>query len=117
MCLDINDPREMSVLSLHNQCDINLLSVRRELLLLGLMYDLSKNPDLITPPGANTRQAEKVVFKTDIVHLEIYRKSPYYMGTLLWNRLSSELQKQGNKTAYKNDVHRQYQSGLLHTIS
>ena len=91
--------------------------MRRELLLLGLMYDLSKNPDLITLPGANTRQAEKVVFKTDIVHLEIYRKSPYYMGTLLWNRLSSELQKQGNKTAYKNDVRRQYQSGLLHTIS
>ena len=91
--------------------------MRRELLLLGLMYDLSNDPDLISLPGVNTRQAEKVMFNTDIVHLEIYRKSPFYVGTLLWNRLSAELQRQDNKAAYKNEIRRLYQTGLLQTIS
>ena len=117
MCMDIYDPREMSVLALHNICDIGLLNTRRELLLLGLMYDLSKNPELISLPGVNTRQAEKIVFKTDIVHLELYRRSPYYIGTLLWNRLSAELQRQGTKIAYKKEIRRLYLLGLLHTIS
>ena len=117
MCLDIYDPREVSVLALHNQCNISRLNVRRELLLLGLMFDLSKDPNLISLPGANTRQAEKITFNTDIVHLEIYRRSPFYVGTLLWNRLSAELHRQDRNVAYKNEIRRLYQTGLLQTIS
>ena len=62
MSLDVRDPREISVHALHDQCKICKVMVRPELLLLGLMFDLSKDTDLTGVSDVNTRQADKIVF-------------------------------------------------------
>ena len=91
MCLDVRDPREISVDALHEQCKICKLMVRRELSLLGLMFDLRKDTDLTIVSDVNTRQADKIVFGTEIVHYNAYQQSPYYIIImLLWNGLRIE---------------------------
>ena len=112
MCLDVRDPREISVDALHDQCKICKLMVRRELALLGLMFDLRKDTDLTVVSDVNTRQADKIVFGNEIVHYNAYRQSPYYIGTLLWNRLT-ELQKSRTKLVFKNEVKKLYLTGIL----
>ena len=94
-------------------CTGRLLLVRRELLLLGVMFDMRGDQNLLIVSEVDTRQDDKVVFKTDIVHYDIYKRSPFYIGTQLWNRLSSELHNLTNKKAYKNDVKRLYLTCVL----
>ena len=38
--------------------------------------------------NANTRQGDKSIFSTEIVHYDVYRRSPYYVGAALWNKLT-----------------------------
>ena len=40
----------------------------------------------------NTRSAERYVFDTEIVHMDVYAKSPYIKGVCLWNSLSNDVQ-------------------------
>ena len=90
---------------------------RRELLLLGLMFDLSKDAELIVVSDVNTRQADKLVFGTMIVHYNVYRQSPYYVGILLWNRLTAAIQKSNTKLIFKTETRNLYGKGLLQTLS
>ena len=39
-----------------------------------------------------TRSAERYIFDTDIVHMDVYARGPYYKGVALWNNLPIDLQ-------------------------
>ena len=67
LCFNIHNPRDLSVTELHIRANIDTLNIRRELQLLGLMYDVSSNLSYILAPRANTRQADGTAFATDIV--------------------------------------------------
>ena len=68
------------------------------------MYDISDNLSYIQPARANTRQAERITFTTEIVKYDIYHISPYYTGTGLWNNLPTETQKKESKCEFKKAI-------------
>ena len=51
-----------------------------------------------------TRNADRYVFNTEIVHMDVYAKSPYYRGVALWNNLPLDIQNKGTATVFKNAV-------------
>ena len=76
ICFDIKGPKLLSVDApdaLHERANIGSLLERREQLLMGVMLDLRKDTNLLSIAAVNTRQAEKTVFKTEIVHYDIYK--------------------------------------------
>ena len=94
MCLNINNPRDMSVLRLHETSRVNFLDIRRYSQLLNIMFMLKCNNVSQKVSVRNTRNADRYIFNTDIVHKEVYARSPYYKGVTLWNNLPIDLQNQ-----------------------
>ena len=76
--------------------------------LLDLMYDISDNPSYVMLPRANTRQADNISFATEIVRYDIYQKSPYYVGSNLWSKLSAEIQKKERRNDFKVAIRNLY---------
>ena len=106
LCMNINNPRDISVARLHNDAWVSNLSVRRDVQLVSLMFDL-KCHGLFKKEGIrNTRSTENYIFETDIVHTGIYAKSPYYKGANLWNEVPRHLQQVPNKGKFKKDIKR-----------
>ena len=58
------------------------------------MNDVSrKKPDFVKQKVVNTRQAEKIILSTDVIHSSVYAHSPYAIGASLWNKLDADIQK------------------------
>ena len=93
---------------LHDECTILGLEQRRRKQLLRLMYLHSKNEDNIKKPVRVTRLETKLVFKTPAKCTTKYLNSPFYKGTLLWNGLSSELQRSDSVERFVNNVKKLY---------
>ena len=76
------------------------------------MYNISSLLAYILPPRANTRQADKITFVTDRVNYDIYQKSPYYVGTVLWNKLPIAVQKKisYSRNEFKKEVKNSYRN-------
>ena len=104
LCFNVYNPRDISVADLHSRASIDQLHTRREIQLLGLMYDISNNPSYVLAPRANTRQADKIMFKTEIVKYDIYQRSPHYVGCNLWNKLPADLQNKMSKGDFRTEV-------------
>ena len=49
----------------------------------------------------NTCNADKYIFDTNHVNLDIYAKSPYYVGAKYWNDLPKDTQSSRSKAAIK----------------
>ena len=68
------------------------------------MYDL-KQLGLYEHIGERvTRQGEKYTFHTDISTTGVYARSPYYIGSKLWNSLPAFIQNTRTKSKFKNDL-------------
>ena len=68
---------------LHARCKIVSLEQRRRVQLLLLMYKKSKNVFLRKVFPRNTRESNRIVFKTDSFEGTLYKRSPYFVGTKL----------------------------------
>ena len=77
---------------LHKEAKLLSLEQRREKQLLILMYKLTQKGMCRKVTNRPTRQQEKCVFKTDTKIGKKYEKSPYYIGTKLWDKLPNETQ-------------------------
>ena len=75
-CFDINNPMEMGTSRMHQLARVNTLNVRREAQLLNIMFSLKLNNKFRKDCSRITRSTDRFVFKTDIVHKDIYAKSP-----------------------------------------
>ena len=51
-----------------------------------------------------TRNANRYEFKTDIVHKDIYTKSPYFKGVSLWNNIPIDCQNLVDGKTFKNNI-------------
>ena len=78
---------------LHFECKIKGLEQRRHKQLLRLMYIHSRNIDNIKIHVRITRTAEKLVFKKATECTGKYINSPFYKGTLLWDKLDRVVQR------------------------
>ena len=74
LCLEIQNPRDISIADLHLQLCLSPLQERCEMQLLGLMYDISDNRRYVQNPRVHTRQADKITFHTEIVQYDMYRR-------------------------------------------
>ena len=99
--LDIGNPLELGVDRLHQITRVNMLDVRRKVQLLNLMHSLKLN-NMYKKDGVRvTRSTDRYVFYTDIVHKDVYAKSPYFKGVALWNDLPIELQIKHSRHEFK----------------
>ena len=104
MCFDINNSRNISVSRLHDIARVSKLDVRRDIQLCNIMHTLKCNGYYKKDGLRETRRTAKYVFKTDIVHTDIYAKSPYLKGVTLWNSLPQKIQTLYDKVNFKISV-------------
>ena len=102
----MKNPRDLSVLRLHEICKLNYLSTRRLTHLAKLMLNLAKNNKFKKNVCRETRTNNSYIFATDIVHLGIYSNSPYYIGVKLWNDLPLEIKNTYDKCAFGKMIQR-----------
>ena len=77
---------------LHAKCKIISLEQRMRKQLLWLMYLLSRDKSYLKVAYRVTRSADKISFKVPTKVLPVYERSPYYIGTKLWNEFSKDVQ-------------------------
>ena len=103
-CFNIYNPRDMSVDLLHHRARVNKLDLRRDVQLFNIMFSLKLNNKYKKISARVTRNVDRYVFKRDIVHKDVYGKSPYLCGVSLWNTLSVECQNITDKRVFKNKI-------------
>ena len=103
-CLGIINSLEVSVDRLHQIARVNKLDVRRDVQLLNLMFLLKTNKMYGRDGVPVTRNIDRYIFYTDIVHKDVYAKSPYFKGVLLWNYLPLDLQHKPSGQEFKTCI-------------
>ena len=104
ICYNVQNPTDVSTVRLHEMANVNMLHKRRMLQLMSIIYEkrlLSLNEK---PIVRHTRRADKYTFDIKRVNLEIYGRSPYYIGGKLWNSLPKEVQEQRTKERFKRAI-------------
>ena len=101
LCFGVRNPRDISIKELHQAAKLSQLADRRNSHLLNIMYDVRQTDQYVSMPVVQTRQAAKIVFDTSIVHSNIYRNCPYYVGVNLWNNLTVDVQRSASKIDFK----------------
>ena len=76
--------------------------------LLWLMYIFSKEDNLLRIAARETRNASKIVFKVPHRISPIYEKSPFSVGTKLWDDLRMEVQHVKTVFDFKREIGRNY---------
>ena len=76
---------------LHDPSKIISLEQRRRIQLLVLMYTKSKDVTMHKVFANDTRNSRRIVFKTDSKEGGLYKRSPYFIGTKLWNLLPNDV--------------------------
>ena len=96
----------VSIPELHAKCKIISLEQRMRKQLLWLMYLLSRDKSFLKIANRVTRSADKICFKVPTKVSPVYERSPYYIGTKLWNEFSKEVQNLPNVYAFKKEIDR-----------
>ena len=104
MCFDVQNPVDISINDLHNNARVSLLNERRDLNLLCIMYDLKQLHLYERTRDRETRQGKTYIFQTYIALVGIYTRSPYYVGSKLWNNIPSNIQNTGTKAQFKHEL-------------
>ena len=99
---------KVSIVILHKKCKILGLKQRMQKQLLWLMYIMSGDELCIRTPPRETRAAQKIVCNVPNRIIPVYEHSPYYKGTILWNRLDEETQKIDNIFVFKKEIAKLY---------
>ena len=81
-----------------------MLSTRRDLQLLNVMFSFKLNNKYKKESARVTRSTERYEFKTEIVHKDINAKSPFYKGVCLWNNIPMDCQSHVNGISFKNNL-------------
>ena len=92
LCCKITLNEHVSIKDLHKRCKMISLEQRMRRQLLWLMYIDSKNPTNRKIIERVLRNVDKYVFKVDSKIGTKYQRSPFYLGTLLWNDLNATTQ-------------------------
>ena len=74
------------------------------------MFLLSKDPDLIKPTIRETRNALRIVFKVPSKITPKYEKSPFLIGTKLWDELPNDIQRANSVLKFKKEINKLYRT-------
>ena len=92
--------------NLHETQHLKLLSTRRKLFMLKMMYKISlidENVDMYRPE-MQLRTGPKVKMKIAFTEKERVRKSPYYLCNQLWDKLNSKTQTSCTMIEFLNNL-------------
>ena len=98
----------VSIPYLHAKCKILSLEQRRRKQLLRLMFNLSKDKEFLKVPNRVTRGAGRVTFKDPAKIFPSYECSPFYVGTKLWDELTTSVQESVDIFAFKKEIDKLY---------
>ena len=98
----------ISLDKLHEKAHLISLEQRRAKQTLILMYKLSKNEINRKVPARITRAGNKFIFRVDTKIGTKYANSPFYKGTLLWDKLSENVQKSESVFVFKQEINKLY---------
>ena len=107
-CYNVKIADRVSIANLHERAKLASLEQRRMRNLLGLQYLLYKKNIDRHVTRVNTRSQQKYVFKIDTKIGKKYERSPFFIGTRLWNKLSKDIQESLNIYVFKHKVARLY---------
>ena len=96
----------VSIPVLHKRCKILSLEQRMRIQLLGLMFLLSRDDRFLKVSNRLTRSVDKIMFNIPGRITPAYKRSPYYIGTKLWNDLPKVVQKCSDIYAFKKELRR-----------
>ena len=86
--MGIWDPSFISTYdALHVTCFCKRLNVRREESLLRILYKHTRNETNLIVPGRVLRSNAKMLVKLQRPVGQLYRDSPLYRGSMVWDRL------------------------------
>ena len=97
---------KVSISKLHARCKIISLEQRMRKQLLWLMFILSKDQRFLKVPNRVTRNVDRIVFKVPARITPVYERSPFYIGTKLWNELTRSIQEAQDVHAFKKEINR-----------
>ena len=100
----------VSIEKLHKKSNLLSLEQRRMKQVLVIMYKLSKDIKNRKVTNRVTRTSNKFIFHTDTKIGTKYASSPFYKGTLIWDKLPEETQLAENIFQFKKDINRLYKT-------
>ena len=105
-CLNIKKKRDAHVNDLHERLHLHLLDHRRTVQLLTCIRKSITNGylDHITPEDAVLRN-QSLKVKTPIPRNDTVKKSPYYWGSMVWNRLPQDIRLLDDQLQFKKRVY------------
>ena len=115
-CLSIKNPRDAHVIDLHEQLQLHLIDHRRTVQLLTCIKKGVENNFLphIAPEIAILRnQALKTIIP--IPRNDTIKRSPYYWGCSIWNRLPQDIRLIEEPLSFKKNIYHMLMNGTLHT--
>ena len=105
-CLNIKNPRDAHVNDLHEQLNLHLLDHRRTVQLLTCVKEGIENDYLIyTRPEDAVLRNQSLQVKVPIPRNDTVKKSPYYWGSTIWNRLPQETKNIDDPLLFKTIYH------------
>ena len=95
---------KVTLVELHNKAKLASLEQRRCVQLLSLMFKISKIEENRAVAVRMTRQQVKYVFRLDNRVGTKYSHSPYYVGSMLWDKLPRDIQFAESNFQFKDHV-------------
>ena len=107
-CENIHLLDKISIPKIHDSVRLLSLEQRRQKQVLNLMFNQARKGKSRSVTNVNTRSQAKYVFKTDVKIGKKYEKSPFFLGTILWNALNKETQDLPCRYAFKRKIDSMY---------
>ena len=91
---------------IHKQLHLKMLTERRKMFMLMLMYKLSLDIENVNTyrPEMLLRTGPKVKMKVPFTEKERVRRSPFYVCSRLWDKLDSSIQLSTSMYEFKNNL-------------
>ena len=103
-CYNIQLSDRVNIEDLHTRVKLSSLEQRRIRQLLGLQYLLYKKNTDRHVIQANTRSQQNFAFKVDPKIGKKYERSPFCLGTRLWDKLQKNIQESENVYVFRNKI-------------
>ena len=104
MCYNVRLLDRLSLIELHREANLVSLEQRRHIQLLCLMYIYKKFVNVERVFARNTRQGCRYNFRLDNHQSTKYKNSPYFKGTVLWDRLPDTTIALGSLLEFKREI-------------
>ena len=110
--LEINNPRDISIVNLHDVTNTLLLDTRRNYQLLVAVYKAVNSDNIVLKKNVrNLRMFDGLVVQLEHPNTTKFMKTPLYHGGEIWNDLPAEIRNIDNIEEFKNSI-RAYQKKM-----